>query len=367
MAAIGRICLKDFLSKDKDGVFDRVVGVIYGAAIGNCLGFPVKGWMKDSIESKRVREMPMPEKKIRDINGDDWADAVDHMLLVMINLAKNNGNIEYKSLAFSLCRWRERGFPELGDKKGHAISQHLDDVLRNVDVTRDGFAEAVVESAKARRLIFGQQGKPHPNCALVRSAMCAFTKNWSRNSMMQTYITHSSSHCAFASWVLNYIIRCNTRKESIDFATLTTQVEKLISYYERKMVETYIEKYQKVVNADAAATDEKSPDVPPHIAKYIASLELDDSDTRTHVYKALGCAFYAQACAKISTGDIPNAFRRYMLYLANEGGDADVNCAVAGLIFGSLYGAAALPADWVSHFNAKNFLDEVLVYFLKSL
>ncbi len=363
------LTVEKFLTQDKEGLFDRIVGVVYGAAIGNCLGFPVKGWTKDSIESKRVRDMPLPEKKIRDIAGDDWADAVDHMLYVMINLAKNSGNIEYKSLIYCLCIWRERGFPELGDKKGHAITQHLDDVLRPVDITQEDFAAVAIESAKARRLVFGQPGKPHPNCALVRSAMCAFTKNWIKNSMLCAYITHASSHCAFASWALNYVIRCNIRKEPISIDALTAQCEKMVPYYERKSAQEYIDKYRVVMQCKqiSPSPEEKCPDTSPELAAYLSSLMLDDSDTRSHVYKALGCAFYAQACAKIYGDNAPSLFQPHMLYLANEGGDADVNCAVAGLTFGSLYGALALPKEWVMHFAAKKFLDEVLVYFLKSL
>jgi ADP-ribosyl-[dinitrogen reductase] hydrolase len=44
-------------------------------------------------------------------------------------------------------------------------------------------------------------------------------------------------------------------------------------------------------------------------------------------------------------------FKDYLVEVVNQGGDADTTGAIAGMIGGALYGAAAIPADWLKKLN----------------
>jgi hypothetical protein len=81
----------------------------------------------------------------------------------------------------------------------------------------------------------------------------------------------------------------------------------------------------------------------------IELLHLDRPGSLTDPIKALGCAAYVLRCIRYSLefNTIPS-FRKILLKIADECGNADVNTGIAGAILGSFLGYSLLPPQWVN-------------------
>lgn len=93
-------------------------------------------------------------------------------------------------------------------------------------------------------------------------------------------------------------------------------------------------------------------------AKNLKALKLDDSKTIGYTFKALGSGFYG-----LRKGE---DFRKAIIELIMEGGDADSNGAVCGAMLGCKVGFSNLPVDLLQFVN-RQWLDNHVDKFLETI
>lgn len=87
-------------------------------------------------------------------------------------------------------------------------------------------------------------------------------------------------------------------------------------------------------------------------------LQLDDRKTMGYTYKTMGAGFYALRNSR--------EFRKTIMELVMEGGDADTNGAVAGALMGCKFGFKKLPEDLLN-FPHRKWLDKKIEKFLVTI
>lgn len=102
--------------------------------------------------------------------------------------------------------------------------------------------------------------------------------------------------------------------------------------------------------------------------KNIDQLGLDEMVKIGFVLKCLGCSIYALQVINYAVNNKRRPdFKKFITLLASEGGDADTNCAVAGAMLGAYVGYLKLPQEWIRALPNREWLDKIIIEFLKKL
>ena len=99
---------------------DQIRALLYGQAIGDAIGLLTEFMIKEEA-SKYYGHLPHLEyeHKVPDMHRmrwktGDWTDDTDQMILIMLSILDQNGNVSAVDYAAKLKNWAQRGFPELG-------------------------------------------------------------------------------------------------------------------------------------------------------------------------------------------------------------------------------------------------------------
>ncbi|GFR76881.1 plant intracellular Ras-group-related LRR protein 1 [Elysia marginata] len=137
---------------------DRIIGLIYGAAIGDAIGVACR-WMTDDecafnygcdndlVYSKIVQD----EHRVLWRQGD-WTSNFDQFMVCLESLANWGGVVDELEFARRLQAWAHHGFPELGDSAGVVTSETLREVIRHPSFTVDPHGAALSVSHENNRL-----------------------------------------------------------------------------------------------------------------------------------------------------------------------------------------------------------------------
>jgi ADP-ribosylglycohydrolase len=118
---------------DGNITLDRILGCIYGQALGDAFGLSTEFWKKKQIKALYpTGEIPFPnfEKTghSRKWKDGDWTDDTDQMILIMQMLTKS-GIVDQVEFAKSLKKWVQVGFPELNDTCGSGLGATIGKVV----------------------------------------------------------------------------------------------------------------------------------------------------------------------------------------------------------------------------------------------
>ena len=107
----------------QNGFLDRLLGCVYGQALGDAYGLSTEFQTRAQIESTypdSAQLIPFPDyvqtPHARRWKRGDWTDDTDQWLLVMDTLLEPKGDAITFSRKLSL--WVRQGFPELDDFGG---------------------------------------------------------------------------------------------------------------------------------------------------------------------------------------------------------------------------------------------------------
>ncbi|RHZ84322.1 hypothetical protein Glove_83g84 [Diversispora epigaea] len=130
----------------------------------------------------------------------------------------------------------------------------------------------------------------------------------------------------------------------------TSQEQEQSSYSNKKFDSRIFNKLQTDLSEDA-------------LRKYcfpesLASLELDEPSSIGYVYKCLGSALYCFTRNLNKVDNESEAFKKIIMELTLEAGDADTNATVAGALLGARIGYNKLPKEWIDGIKYKTFLDD---------
>jgi len=323
--------------------YNNIVGLIYGCAIGDCLGVQVEGMSEEDI----IKYFPtgikdMPRQSIRGIAAGDWTDDTDQLILLMDNLIVTNFKFDANLYARQLLNWRDHGFAELGDTAGMGIGQLTARVM-----SKDCFLSDPIKAANQAYYELGSDRAP--NGAIMRCGIAACSANWSTIAVNQTLITHADCRCVASTWATVSICRSLCIGETPNYK----HVLKLAGNFINKTNTTYLNewnKYYSIYTGD--------------LNNMLIDLELGDIPKQGYTLKTFGCGIYAlrQILEEKNTD-----YRCIQLSIIKQGGDADTNAAVSGMILGAYLGYTKLPKPWLNQLIHKKWLDKKIITMLKKL
>lgn len=317
----------------EDPSHDRVLGAIFGCALGDALGLPAEGGDKTILAERYPAGLSLPHAKpVRDFPLNDWTDDTDATVLVIRTLAAYGaGAVDNPAGDFArrLVDWYNCGFPELGDTAGAGCGNMTWRVLRRADFLADPFGAA--------RSIVGPRAG---NGALMRTAPCAFAENPAAWAEYFCLTTHADPRCVASCVAQTLLVRelaAVPRQEKIDpeilRRVLVAAQEKLSERHRRELMSWALR------------------------SKSLDALDLGGRDARGYTFKALGCSIWAFRVLLRHRERDASLFKKHMTSLVMEAGDADTNAAIAGAVFGAAIGYAALPQDWLAALPNRQWLE----------
>ncbi|KAL8559164.1 hypothetical protein ACOMHN_048411 [Nucella lapillus] len=135
---------------------DRIVGLIYGAAIGDIVGLSTRWMTPDECLFHYGGDMLDLNDIVRDQHRmpwrqGDWTSNFDIFMLVLESLITWAGVVDELDFAKHLSSWSKHGFPELGDSSGIITSSTISQVVADTSFTSDphGVAAAVLHRSTA--------------------------------------------------------------------------------------------------------------------------------------------------------------------------------------------------------------------------
>lgn len=341
---------------------NKILGLIYGQCLGDAVGL--------ITEFKQKRDHPkvvFPYKyPIRGWPVGDWTDDSDHMILLMEMLTETG--IDCKQFAQKLHDWRHNGFPELGDDKGLGLGGSTNLVLNDGQFLSNPAAAAMSVWETSGRMMA-------PNGALMRtSILSTYPGITNRNIIDICQTTHYDPRPVASCLVLNHALSMilrgdlkNLKSESVKVGLEYLRSKDGMSIVRVRGVPQRWRNNPCIVNGKYNYSAE---------LLHYANLNLDELKLGGiydigYTYKCLGCGFWAmdiiQATERRKSKN-QLSFKKIITKLAEECGDADTNCAVAGAVMGAYLGYDSLPKDWLDALPNKKWLDKKIdSYFITLL
>jgi ADP-ribosylglycohydrolase len=290
---------------------DRIRGAFLGAAIGDALGMPTEFLSRNEVHGRfgYVTGFESYRDKIiqRPWDVGEWTDDFEQALRVAFVLVEHKG-LDERALAQELAEWAK--------EDGRGCGALTAELLRH-----EKFLEEPSEVA-AEVWQRTKEGRNAPNGALMRTFPTALWDFWdggtvSKNTKIACAVTHADPRCQRSCHTMAYLLGYLMGwPEAIDTPRkLTAELREFI----KKMGWQEDEELKDIITRK--------------ITRPIAGLKLNESIGYT--YKALSAGMWA-----LCNG---TSFEDGLLPIINEGGDADTNGTVAGVLLGVKFGETAIP------------------------
>jgi len=257
------------------------------------------------------------------------------MLLILDGLLAHGGKVHETDFAERLKYWTRHGFPELGDLAGLGIGATVNAVVSSKTFSKFPHQCAVD--------VWNQSGqKLAANGAVMRTSILGVPQFHDLNKVIENtkkicLTTHADPRC-IASCVAVTTAIAQMLQNGIPNGDIQSSIIDPALALARKELDPNGEGVKGVAEFNRHA-----------LAENLSDLELDDSKTIGYTYKCFGSAFY---CLRTGTD-----FKKSIIELTMEAGDADTNAAVAGALLGCKIGYSQLPQDWIKSLKEKEWLD----------
>ncbi|KAK6995049.1 hypothetical protein BgiMline_011698 [Biomphalaria glabrata] len=371
---------------------DRVIGLIYGAAIGDAIGLACRWMSKDEVDFHYGSDEDLVyEKIVQDEHRvlwrqGDWTSNFDQFMLVTESLVNWAGVVDELEFARRLQTWANQGFKELGDSVGVVTSETLAKVLSHPDFTKDphtvsksvltnnqatsnghmplGNLPATMPSSNSSqhipRLSSSSSSLPSlsslshkdvvqklvytapcdtfgvDNGAVVRTAILGVPYfheliEVESNAVRICRTTHADNKCVASCVLISLLVALQLQGKLIDLENkLSLNEDHLDLAF--KMAATHL--------SDAAEIQDFM-----ELKNYKSLSSLNTKTAMSHTYLPVKAALIALHW----TGD----FRSCIAALTRLAGDSNSNACVAGAILGCCWGYAKLPVVWVDNLRKK--------------
>ncbi|CAG5123150.1 unnamed protein product [Candidula unifasciata] len=359
---------------------DRIIGLVYGAAIGDAIGVSCR-WMSadecafhygcgdDLVYSNIVRD----EHRVLWRQGG-WTSNFDQLMVVLESLVNWAGVVDELEFARRLKVWAQQGFPELSDMPGVVTSETVRKVVAHPAFCTDPHRaskevlhdnKVVKNGVLSSRTVAGVPQPPsHPsptdsscplsspsvtaqhciyiaprqefgedNGAAVRTAILGVPNfhqfgEVESNAIRICQTTHSDSRCTASCVFISLLISLLLQGSLIGFEAGDRDVteDHLETAFQRAAVHLKDEAERKEFLA---------------LKKFcsLQSINAREAFGMSHTYmpvKAAVAALYWK-----------DDFRSFITALAKLGGDSSSNACVAGAVLGCCWGYSRLPRVWV--------------------
>lgn len=348
--------LLHFLEKYKKvPLFDRIAGMIYGCALGECLGLQSTGLTPSQIQNKFKEVQELTDKPVFGVPAYSWYGNTDQLILTIQHLTLNNNTFDVNDFARTLVGWRHHGIKELGELTGLGVDKHTMKVT-----SIKSYLEDPIKASQTKTKSYSGRS----NSALVRTLPCAVIPNFTTSTINCTALTHANSVSVYASWALCTICRSLWQG---NLPLVSNIVRARMQFIKQRKTEFNI--YRRIYMCEDDDHDAKSDVI---LDNQLLNLRLDDLTDPSYVLKTLGCGIYALNAIKCVTNNSSyltrdNIFKEIQINIANQGGDAVTNTCVSGAVLGSWLGYSKLPKDWLYRLKNKTWLDQQIMNFLKTI
>ena len=294
---------------DINEVKNKMMGCLYGQAIGDALGLGTEFMSKAEI----ARYYPDTLKKYEDIRQDshrkrwikgDWTDDTD-MMLCLLKAFDENG-FHYLKAAENFKEWLD-GCPM-------GIGRHTIKVLICDEYTQSPFEVSKLMWELTRC-------NSAANGALMRTSVMGLwyphNNDWVADACLLThYDPRCVISCQIASELINSLVWDGSELSLSDILVMSNNSE--------------LRDYVKLA----------------YSSKHVEMLELAKQPGIGYTYRTLAAGLW---CYWHSS-----SFEEGLLTIVNEGGDADTNAAVACAILGAKFGYNAIPKYYIENLYYEN-------------
>ncbi|XP_032238981.1 uncharacterized protein LOC5513573 isoform X2 [Nematostella vectensis] len=310
-----------------DELVDKVVGCLYGAAIGDAIGLCTEFMLPDECRFYYEMGDLSYEQMVRDRHRckwqkGDWTDSFDQMVLLLDNVLSWAGVVDELEFAKTLLSWCKHGFPELGDTVGRGVRGLLAKVVCEPSFSSDphGAARKVSDALESPT-----------NGAVMRTAVLGLTHFFDLNEVASNAVrickaTNYDSRCVASCVVVSTLVA--SILQGTHNLSDRTSLEQLIGSVKEKGSSYLTEAHhQKDFN---------------HYfdCKTWQDIEVCEPRMTDYTFKPLAAAIVALRAM--------DDFRPTITQLAMQGGHATCNATVAGAVLGCKLGYAQLPKEWLN-------------------
>ncbi|MGN0234504.1 MAG: ADP-ribosylglycohydrolase family protein [Bacteroidaceae bacterium] len=306
---------------DTEFLKDKMLGCLYGQAIGDALGLGSEFMSKNEVKKNYPNGLKNYDQIIQDDHRRRWAkgawtDDTDMMLCIL------NG---YDNESFNLHRVASN-FKDWFNGTPMGIGSHTYKVLCMAD-----YVEQPEMCSKLWWELSRQQSAA--NGALMRTSVVGLAKtNIEDQAEAICKLTHYDSRCVGSCVIASSIIHnlvWHDRQLSYD------EIKNIALRYDERILEW----------VDAAYNSSE-----------ISMLDLDETYSIGYTLRTLSAALW---CYWHST-----SFENGLLSVVNEGGDADTNGAVVCAILGARFGYSSLPSHYINNLYKQTEYHQIITSFV---
>lgn len=354
--------------KSKEAASDAISGAIFGSAIFDMVGL---GTEFDSTPFARVAtrgpfsicwsHLEVYSRTIKILRGTPTDDTSQAILiarsLVHSQLLKrepdNKKSFLFESAYIDLsefCRqfveWSKNGHVEHKDGSGLGMGRTVRLVLKQKDFVNDPIS--------AGYRVWRENGKNMAaNGSVMRTSPTGCFAFWDLKTVKEvakiySLVTHYDPRCSFVSVCISLVCAKIIQRRSTEEDVDDEFVEKIID-------ESIKETFEFVPESE----EFREEIIYYSSCESIEDLKLGDPKSIGYSLKAFGCAIWALRHSKSPLESL--------VAICREGGDADTNGAVAGILVGARYGYKALPGECLELMFSREWISQLLSAFLGTM
>ncbi len=296
----------------EEQIYDRLMGCLYGQAVGDALGLGAEGQyaagMARMFPNKLQRyDEIIPFAHVRRWRPAEYTDDTDQMLCIL-NTLMSDGHVSPNTLAQNILHWIQTN--------GRGCGSLTYDIIKSPNWTNTPIEKSQVVWNKTNK-------QSAPNGGLMRTSVVGlWNENIKENAEAACKVTHYDPRCVgscvIASMIINNLVWHN-REMSYD------EIIEIANSYDNRI-------------AEWVTLAKESKD--------ISALDLDEENSMGYTLRTLAASLW---CYWHS-----NDFTSGLIDVVNEGGDADTNAAIACAILGAKYGYQSIPSHYIDNMYNTN-------------
>ncbi|XP_014665215.1 PREDICTED: uncharacterized protein LOC106807409 [Priapulus caudatus] len=328
-----------------DDLRDKILGMVYGAAIGDALGVATKFMEADECRFHYDPDTLTYADIIRDKyrvmwKKGDWSTDFDQVVLVLDSIIHWAGVVDELDFAMRLHNWTKHGFPELEDTEGVVVSNTLAKVLRDENYLQKPHMVAAHVLEQYNNMSSTANGDVtvdtnltdlDDNAALARSLILGIPyfhnlQEVTENCVRICKASHAHPLCIASAVTIAVIVALMLQgRHAMDSLS---SVEELLSQAKHHgMQQLQSPKHRREYEAHANM-------------KSLDSVDVTEPGRQSFTLKPVAAAVISLRSRK--------DFRSGLLDVIMRGGDANCNATLTGAMLGCVCGYSKLTKEWLT-------------------
>ena len=306
-----------------NNIKDRILGCLYGQAIGDALGLGTEFMSKGDVKNHYPEKLTCYSQIVQDRHRSRWekgawTDDTDMMLCIL--RAFNGERFDINKVAYNFKEWYNTYPLGIGASTANVLS--LGDYTDN--------------PRKAAEIFWNLSGKNSaPNGAIMRTSVIGLEKSgYKEDAIDICKLTHYDPRCVGSCVIAVEIIH------NLVWENKTLSLDEIVSIGDQ-----YDARIKEWVELAFRGS--------------LSALRLDDSRTMGYTLRTLAAALWCYFHSR--------SFMEGLIDIVNEGGDADTNAAISGAILGAKYGYNSIPDKMIKDLHNESLYNSYVKNFVKSI